>query len=1297
MRLFHAFLGKKIPKETEMMLISSKPRKVLYGRRSSSSSSDEEGQENELPSKSKQTSFSKEERKQSQSSSTSNESPKPRPFQSTSSLFFNNPAEQQSTGSPDEKDALFRNVNSDTGSNSDAEMQENEINLTNDLATSVAYGDDEASSDEEEAELQPVLSGTRKKRTKGQVQAVPYSSEADEPSVEIITQTSRKPEKVQQVDIVEISSDEDLSSSVGKKNPLKKNIEPVNRAKVSPSRAGEEEELGDWNANDEERWLEYFKKGNSDGEFDVEKIIRWRYHPRKKYVQYRVKWKDFRDWSNTWEPGKHFASRICIDEFWRTVKKIYGTNRPMNTYKKDDERLPDSILELNSDDTDDEINASDTERQKAAYQRKVKDIRRDRFRMLEMKLYRQGKDINLAKSGKRKRDDLSEDESTVQESGIHVNNQQDDGNGHESEARSAISSEPFVMIDDRNDDYFDSVDSLEGDYVPLSRSSGLEREGSRSSENSDSSAGRASLQLVSASDPKSSTSQSQAPATLSSMSPSRSYGKENQHWKVNDRERSPQTADQKRAYAGCFLPSVLTPRWRKKKAKLNCSDTAVQQPPSPKVTETASSDRINSSVTQAESSESGMSHLSHPWKGAHHAPPKVKVMQHPNDPLNRQSGPSEEPRKRSFTSGRISGRSNTSRFTSANISVSKRQSGFQHAVLRSENDLNYTQNQINQKANNYFDSVVASDLNAEAGLQFDSIKTDVRDTSSGWDITDDHAANSNEITGKSHDVPNINSVDDDTVEAKRLDSKGFRRRPTVRFDDQSSALADREINTQQRDRSEIGVIDANSGSPLTIDAPWIQPKKTPQYINRDESAVDFVDELDDARVHGCDWTTISNSGCYTEMNRPADQSIHPDRRAELDSTNVTLNDDFQDIQIHSPTSPISLSSWRRNGPLPMQKKYMSESRKECCLPKSDSAIAGLNPSDKYEVLSVDTPSSYGVSETGGNEVRGIRRNSAGHRDSKLGKDRADRLMQIAHSWPWPMEIKQRINKCYHLVPEPKQRMNKQSDDIYHALIRYILTRGGGYKPNLTEKMKTKNCSCIFWIRDPCQPLGDEERECLSRSTFSFVSYDNSRDGNTPALKPIWENGKPQLVMYSLGALVCKLIEFCQARRIEDQDRRSKAVNVFETKKQIEQTTLCHPWQAPAITALLGSNRMGNFLEEVLGVHEDLSVEFEFMLRDEGIRLLDTLDNCATKWTNLAKSQPHEEPNGSEPLPDDLIAFTLSLDKEIHGTLMNMQSWCCDSFRSFDFAMAGCSMEASHIGTCYSRIDVPSSATHPDAD
>ncbi|KRT79608.1 hypothetical protein AMK59_7461, partial [Oryctes borbonicus] len=64
-------------------------------------------------------------------------------------------------------------------------------------------------------------------------------------------------------------------------------------------------------------------EGEKKGEYAVEKIVSKRYNPGKKTHEYLIKWENFPDEQNTWEPVAHLEScRQLVDEFDRHLARL---------------------------------------------------------------------------------------------------------------------------------------------------------------------------------------------------------------------------------------------------------------------------------------------------------------------------------------------------------------------------------------------------------------------------------------------------------------------------------------------------------------------------------------------------------------------------------------------------------------------------------------------------------------------------------------------------------------------------------------------------------------------------------------------------------------------------------------------------------------------------------------------------------------------------------------------------------------------------------------------------------------
>ncbi|MCO5549683.1 hypothetical protein L7F22_003156 [Adiantum nelumboides] len=1178
------------------MLVSKKTRVVHYGRPSNVEKEDCRSKDN-VSSSSK--SGDTERPKQSQSSSQSNGRPKPRPSQSDSTFNFQTEPNQDTATSLTAP--LFRSNESDTGS--DSEIQNGEIVVNPDPSIDVDT--------EDEGEMRPVLSGSRKKRSKRK--AVSHSSDGDESAVEMSLQSQRF---FKSSNTIEISSDE-----ADEQHDL-----PTRKKSIVPEK---------------EKITQRRKRLDEDGDFDVERIIRWRRHPRKKFVQYRVKWKNYQDWSNSWEPGKNFTFRNCIDEFWKTQKKMFGTKRPANTYKKDDDGMSDSELQLESSDTDEEI---------------------------------KGKDISLAKSEKQKSHSSSNEDKSQEDSNMDIRK---DGNGakrpvanlfqtplhptSEGQARSETSLDAFVVADDKNDDDEDYVDSLQDDYMPLPTSD---------SHASRSSTGEASLQLTSNSKPVISASRSNSAVTMSSTE-SRDgelrEGNESHHHELQQKESASQSEGERLAYARTFAPSVLPVRRRAQNANVDVDESVGEEYPSQRKTRPASSNQVIDLAVTSPIPQAGSSIETIPKQSCKR---KIIVLDGPDDPLHRLSRQPEERRRRrlSLSTSRSIVNNNINQIVSFTQPDSTRE-----VDRRFDINLNSSRNRIGQQANDDWDipdaHPILDQTKESVHQEADKAKGLTQSQSNGfeseWDIsampeTDTDMADTKSVSygwgadeengGKSTRNNSASQMTKTTPYHKSLPYKE-KKSDCERLDEHRSGM---NVNATPKTSSAYAAWGGNG-----IDN---QAKTGGESGGWDDD--DLADKGDAA---GAGLSQSNSFDGHHHTNAPHNfplRSMHPDRLSQLCSSDATLNASFQGVQINSPTSPATPSCWRRDGPLPSQKESLGVARTNGSIPKSDSA-----------------------SETGDSDC--------GRRRSSTEPNRINpEVLKIAKRWPWTNELNHVVRTHYNIVPKRKHDANVICDEARNALITYILHQKGGFRPEFDDYLRKKDKPpCVMWIRDPSQPLGDEERHCLTQSNFVFIRYQQNTDEIVPELKYIWRKEKPQLLMYSLGALVCKLIEWCQGRQREEERKTNNVINVFDAPGK----TLCHPWQPFAIEVLIENHRMGDFLKQVLGLDNFLATEFEMLIRDYGTSVLESLDKCRTMWTNIAKCYPDQRPGGPEPLPDDIVRFTLELDRETHGTLMNMQHWLCEDFRSFNFAIAGCSMDASHIGTCYSRVDIPTIAALSDVD
>ncbi|PWN37764.1 uncharacterized protein FA14DRAFT_153122 [Meira miltonrushii] len=1295
------------------MLISKRPRNVRYGRPS------DENSEQQSHVSSSSRSGDKENQPRSRSSSQSKARPKPRPSQSGSTLDFESNPNQA-------KEPLFRNNDSDN--DSDSEMQNGEAVAESDLAEDadteeegeirpilsgsrkkrsnsemqngeavVDFDPAEDADTEEEGEIRPILSGFRKKRSKVPKQAVPSSteSEQDESAEEDLEPSTQTQQAISASNVIEISSDEDeADDSVARENTVvaqRDKRTSRSRARSISKRASDEENLGDWNQEDEDGWLQYFRKSSFEGNFGVEKVIRCRRHPRKHFIQYRVKWKGFRDWSNTWEPGNNFNHRKCIDDFWKLRKKMYGLERPANTYKADDDRLSESDTKLDSDDTDEEVKKSDSERREQACKRKVNDIRRDRFTLREIKLYKHGKDITLARSEKRKRDAVSDEgdaelaSSSKTASAVSSSTRsQEKGIGEASASREKQDTqtgspmEAFVVDDGNDDDDGEYVDSLQDDYMPLPKSHSApaiddaEREASQPAQGSRSSTGEASLELACSSKPANAVSSS-----------TRSQEKGIREGSASREKPDSQPKKDLMSYAATFAISVKAPvRRTAKNGKTVANESMNNHASGQQEVRVAPNDQ--GALVPSER---------HAYKGAHKAPGKTKMLEPPKDPLNRLSDIPDGHKRRRLTLSSAERRADKNLDKVVPLEQPEPTSAvdrlFANGPSGSNNciDLQAESNHVTiddaplldwdtdtnvQKAEKSKSSVRFDDNGDTSGWNdniepnVDTEMTEKQDQSCGWDAVEDiQAESSNDCRASQMPRNNANHYAQPRNERENRYEHSNGRRFGTEFNSK--------FNSKFNATSSHSGWDGNRGD---------QQMNTGNGYDGWDDGNSTVRRSDDRNVPDIQGRSYKGANHPAMPHNLPSRSMHPDRLSQLHSSDATLNEAFQDVQIASPSSPIAHTSWRKNVPLPTQKESLGAARKNERIPKSDSGMVAA-AENRHEGMYVNTPSSYTASEAGDSEI--CERRIA---EKKLNL----KYIRNAQSWYWTEELKEIIRSHYHLLPMLRQGANGKKDEVGETLHNYIIYKGGGFRPSLDDRLREVDRKCVMWIRDIWGPLGDQERECLALRHFKFISIDFEAE-NKPTIKLIWPSEKPRLTMYSLGALVCKTIEWCQARRIEDENKRTKALRAFHS----DEKTLCHAWQRLAISTLLEAKRMGEFLEQVLGLDKTLAIELEFMMVDDGISVLENMEECRGRWTYEARVYPTERPDGPEALTDDLTQFTFRLDREVHCTLMTMQHWCSHSFRTFNFAIAGCSMEASQIGTCYSRVDIPSSSDHPDAE
>lgn len=151
--------------------------------------------------------------------------------------------------------------------------------------------------------------------------------------------------------------------------------------------ADSEDGLGEWTKDDGERYqMEEFPEPDfiqpkssdgSEGDFEVDIVIRWRWHPRRHFAQYRVKWTGYSDIFNLWEPVTSFGTIDPVKQYWEDVEHAGLSSRP----KRWDKGPNDDDEGLDSDDTEKAVTSKDARKRKAARKRKRRDIRIDRVEM----------------------------------------------------------------------------------------------------------------------------------------------------------------------------------------------------------------------------------------------------------------------------------------------------------------------------------------------------------------------------------------------------------------------------------------------------------------------------------------------------------------------------------------------------------------------------------------------------------------------------------------------------------------------------------------------------------------------------------------------------------------------------------------------------------------------------------------------------------------------------------------------------------------------------------------------------
>ena len=77
-----------------------------------------------------------------------------------------------------------------------------------------------------------------------------------------------------------------------------------------------EDELSKWDTHDQAKW-QRVTEGNG-AEYEVQDVLRWRRHPKRGHVQYRIKWQDYPPYENTWEPEENLKR----ESEWSGEKRV---------------------------------------------------------------------------------------------------------------------------------------------------------------------------------------------------------------------------------------------------------------------------------------------------------------------------------------------------------------------------------------------------------------------------------------------------------------------------------------------------------------------------------------------------------------------------------------------------------------------------------------------------------------------------------------------------------------------------------------------------------------------------------------------------------------------------------------------------------------------------------------------------------------------------------------------------------------------------------------------------------------
>ena len=269
----------------------------------------------------------------------------------------------------------------------------------------------------------------------------------------------------------------------------------------------------------------------------------------------------------------------------------------------------------------------------------------------------------------------------------------------------------------------------------------------------------------------------------------------------------------------------------------------------------------------------------------------------------------------------------------------------------------------------------------------------------------------------------------------------------------------------------------------------------------------------------------------------------------------------------------------------------------------------------------------------------------------------DRAAEATRVWKIDQRVKDKIGQSYNLIGTGG---DEQAREKRRMLDRIILVCKGGVRPSLDDKLKETQRKVIVWVHNLATPLSTMEREALTYPHIQFFFYGSA------GVHEIWPSSGGKVVMYTLGALVLRLVEQCHKR---------EAPHVWNEESGT--SVLVHPWQKMALEQLIARDRIADFLRQVTRVQDSLP-DKEFALVDAGMSVIGEIEEVPYERTYCSEKGA-DAPELSD---TDVEDMTLTVDEETSRTLHKLQQeWRTDK-RMFTLVMARTRLEARNVPTCY---------------